>query len=157
MPISSSEPNLTVPSTYQWNLNTQYEFLPSWLLELAYVGSHGIHQGAESPSAQQGQITTFIGNNIAPLVGPMIWISAGCWIEAHRAAEVYHRLLDAIAARKLDANISIKLTQMGLELSPNLAERIATDLAEHARTNAYEVMTALGRRYARLYQDGATA
>jgi alanine racemase len=29
----------------------------------------------------------------------------------------------------------------------------ADDLAEHARTNAYEVMTALGRRYARLYVD----
>jgi alanine racemase len=27
------------------------------------------------------------------------------------------------------------------------------DLAEHARTNAYEVMTALGRRYARVYVD----
>ena len=32
--------NLTVPVTYQWNLNTQYEFLPSWVLELGYVGSH---------------------------------------------------------------------------------------------------------------------
>ena len=39
-------------------------------------------------------------------------------------------------------------------LGPHLT---ADDLAEHARTNAYEVMTALGRRYARLYQDGATA
>src|SRR5882672_2649534 len=29
----------------------------------------------------------------------------------------------------------------------------ADDLADHARTNAYEVMTALGRRYARLYVD----
>jgi alanine racemase len=29
----------------------------------------------------------------------------------------------------------------------------ADDLAEHARTNAYEVMTALGRRYARVYVD----
>ncbi|WP_395710492.1 alanine racemase [Reyranella sp.] len=29
----------------------------------------------------------------------------------------------------------------------------AEDLADHARTNAYEVMTALGRRYARLYVD----
>ncbi|MEI6203813.1 MAG: alanine racemase C-terminal domain-containing protein, partial [Enhydrobacter sp.] len=27
------------------------------------------------------------------------------------------------------------------------------DLAEHARTNAYEVMTSLGRRYARVYVD----
>ncbi len=39
-------------------------------------------------------------------------------------------------------------------LGPHLS---ADDLAEHARTNAYEVMTALGRRYARLYHDGATA
>jgi alanine racemase len=39
-------------------------------------------------------------------------------------------------------------------LGPHLT---ADDLAEHARTNAYEVMTALGRRYARLYHDGATA
>lgn len=31
----------------------------------------------------------------------------------------------------------------------------ADDLADHARTNAYEVMTALGRRYARLYVDGS--
>ena len=27
-------------------------------------------------------------------------------------------------------------------------------LADHARTNAYEVMTALGRRYARVYVEG---
>jgi proline dehydrogenase len=53
-------------------------------------------------------------------------------IEAHQAAEVYHRLLDAIAAQKLVANISVKLTQMGLELSPQLAETIAQGLAEHA-------------------------
>jgi proline dehydrogenase len=52
--------------------------------------------------------------------------------EAHKAAEVYHHLLDSIAARKLDANISVKLTQMGLELSPHLAETIAGKLAQHA-------------------------
>ncbi len=57
--------------------------------------------------------------------------------EARRAADVYHELLDSIAARKLDANISIKLTQMGLtqaypEHSAELAESIAGDLAEHA-------------------------
>ncbi|HEX4029248.1 MAG TPA: proline dehydrogenase family protein [Terracidiphilus sp.] len=52
--------------------------------------------------------------------------------EAHGAAEVYHALLDLIAARKLDANISVKLTQMGLEQSPLLAESIARGLAQHA-------------------------
>jgi proline dehydrogenase len=51
---------------------------------------------------------------------------------AHRAAEVYHRLLDAIAAHKLNANVSVKLTQMGLEVDGGLAESIALDLAKHA-------------------------
>jgi len=53
--------------------------------------------------------------------------------EAHAAAEIYHRLLDAIAAHMLDANISVKLTQMGLNLSPALAESIAESLARHAK------------------------
>jgi proline dehydrogenase len=53
-------------------------------------------------------------------------------VEAHRAAEVYHQLLDWIGVHKLNANISVKLTQMGLELSPDLAERIAESLAAHA-------------------------
>ena len=54
--------------------------------------------------------------------------------EAHRAAEVYHRLLDAIAERKLNANVSVKLTQMGLLVSRGLAERIAENLVQHARS-----------------------
>ncbi|WP_263352890.1 proline dehydrogenase family protein [Acidicapsa acidisoli] len=53
--------------------------------------------------------------------------------EAYQAAEIYHRLLDAIAAQHLSANISVKLTQMGLELSPDLAYTIAAGLTEHAR------------------------
>ncbi|HEX3893382.1 MAG TPA: proline dehydrogenase family protein [Terracidiphilus sp.] len=53
--------------------------------------------------------------------------------EAHRAADVYHALLDAIAERKLDANISVKLTQMGLALDAGLADAIATNLTEHAK------------------------
>jgi proline dehydrogenase len=52
--------------------------------------------------------------------------------EARAAAAVYHKLLDAIAARKLNANISMKLTQMGLTISPALAESIAESVAQHA-------------------------
>jgi len=54
--------------------------------------------------------------------------------EAHKAADVYHRLLDLIAERKLKANISVKLTQMGLEVSPELAESIALSLTQHANS-----------------------
>jgi proline dehydrogenase len=53
--------------------------------------------------------------------------------EARLAADVYHKLLDAIAARGMQANISVKLTQMGLEQSADLAESIAGNLVEHAR------------------------
>ncbi|MGB6690909.1 MAG: proline dehydrogenase family protein [Terracidiphilus sp.] len=54
-------------------------------------------------------------------------------VEAHASAEIYHRLLDSIAERKLNSNVSVKLTQMGLEISRDLAERIAEGLAQHAK------------------------
>ncbi len=54
--------------------------------------------------------------------------------EARAAADIYHRLLDQIAARKLNSNISVKLTQMGLTLDPALAESIAASLAQHAQS-----------------------
>jgi proline dehydrogenase len=52
--------------------------------------------------------------------------------EARRSAEIYHRLLDAIAERKLLANVSVKLTQMGMDLSPALAQDIVNGLVDHA-------------------------
>lgn len=41
---SSIAQNFATPLVYEWNLNTQYELAPSWVLELGYVGSRGIHQ-----------------------------------------------------------------------------------------------------------------
>ncbi len=52
--------------------------------------------------------------------------------EAQRSAAVYHEMLDAIAARKLNANVSLKLTQMGMDFDPALAEKIVGELVEHA-------------------------
>ncbi len=54
--------------------------------------------------------------------------------EARAAADIYHQLLDFIDARKLDSNISVKLTQMGLTLNPALAEDIALQLTQHAQS-----------------------
>jgi proline dehydrogenase len=54
--------------------------------------------------------------------------------EAHRSAAIYHELLDAIHERHLDANVSVKLTQMGMDLDPALAEQIVREMTEHART-----------------------
>jgi proline dehydrogenase len=55
-------------------------------------------------------------------------------VDAHKAADIYHQLLDQIGAQKVDANVSVKLTQMGLELEPKLAEEIALSLTEHAKS-----------------------
>ena len=52
--------------------------------------------------------------------------------EAHVAADVYHRVLDAIAAGGLNANVSLKLTQMGMDIRPELAEEIVGGIVEHA-------------------------
>ncbi len=35
--------NFTTPLVQSYNINIQYQFLPSWVLEVGYVGSHGIH------------------------------------------------------------------------------------------------------------------
>ena len=53
--------------------------------------------------------------------------------EAQKSAGIYHRLLEEIKSRGLRANISVKLTQMGLELDPELAMKIAAGLTEHCR------------------------
>ncbi len=53
-------------------------------------------------------------------------------MEAERSAAVYHQLLDAIRQRNLNANVSVKLTQMGMDLDPLLAERIVGKLVAHA-------------------------
>ena len=52
--------------------------------------------------------------------------------EARASAAIYHRLLDAIADRRLNANASVKLTQMGMDLGQDLAEEIVDELVQHA-------------------------
>src|ERR1700734_2872381 len=48
------------------------------------------------------------------------------------SAELYHGLLDAIKERDLQANISVKLTQLGLDLDTNLYQELVGALVRHA-------------------------
>ncbi len=61
--------------------------------------------------------------------------------QAEASAATYHQLLDEIGTRKLRANVSLKLTQMGMDIGPvagsgatgpELAEAIVARLVEHA-------------------------
>jgi len=66
--------------------------------------------------------------------------------EAQRSADIYHQLLDAIEARKLNANVSVKLSQVGMDFDPALAERIVGEMVEHA---------ALAKSFVRIDMEGS--
>lgn len=52
--------------------------------------------------------------------------------EARSSAQLYHQLLDEIAARQLNANISLKLTHMGLDVDEKMARDQVTGLVAKA-------------------------
>jgi proline dehydrogenase len=52
--------------------------------------------------------------------------------EAKASAQLYHHLLDEIAARKLNANVSLKLTHMGLDVDETMARELVRGLVAKA-------------------------
>jgi proline dehydrogenase len=52
--------------------------------------------------------------------------------EARQSAQLYHQILDAIAANQLNANISLKLTHMGLDVDEQLARDLVSGLVAKA-------------------------
>ena len=52
--------------------------------------------------------------------------------EARRSAQVYHQLLQEIEERKLQANVSVKLTHMGLDVDEKLARELVSSLVAQA-------------------------
>jgi proline dehydrogenase len=67
-----------------------------------------------------GILFTQLGENLTQLT------------EAEAVSAHYHDLLDKIAARGLDAEISVKPTQLGLDLDRDAALHLLSGLAEHA-------------------------
>jgi proline dehydrogenase len=52
--------------------------------------------------------------------------------EARASAQLYHEMLDEISKRQLNANVSLKLTHMGLDVDENLARDLVTELVAKA-------------------------
>jgi proline dehydrogenase len=52
--------------------------------------------------------------------------------EACHSAQLYHQMLDQMAAQGLNANVSLKLTHMGLDVDQNMAYELASGLVQHA-------------------------
>jgi proline dehydrogenase len=68
--------------------------------------------------------------------------------EARASAQLYHQLLDEIAARKLNANISLKLTHMGLDVDDKLARSLVTGLVSKAAST-------IPRNFVRVDMEGS--
>ena len=52
--------------------------------------------------------------------------------EARHSAQLYHEMLDQLHARKLNANVSMKLTHMGLDVDEAVSRQIAAEVVAHA-------------------------
>jgi proline dehydrogenase len=52
--------------------------------------------------------------------------------EASHSAQLYHQILDAIVANQLNANISLKLTHMGLDIDEKMARDLVSGLVTRA-------------------------
>jgi proline dehydrogenase len=52
--------------------------------------------------------------------------------EARHSAQLYHQLLDQMAEQGLNANVSLKLTHMGLDVDEAMAYQISSAVVEHA-------------------------
>jgi len=106
-----------VPSTQQWNLTLQREFGKSWVLEVGYVGTHGVHlretrDGIQSVDAMKHPLTitdtngqsytittdTF-SNAIARTPTPGLNGYSGYQIFANDAYSIYHALQATVSRR----------------------------------------------------------
>jgi proline dehydrogenase len=52
--------------------------------------------------------------------------------EARHSAQLYHQMLDRMQAQQLNANVSLKLTHMGLDVDEAMAYEIASGVVQHA-------------------------
>ena len=70
--------------------------------------------------AKQSASLDLLGENVSDEAG------------ARAAAEGYAAIFDRIAREKLDANVSLKLTQLGLDLSESLCHELLEQIVAHA-------------------------
>jgi proline dehydrogenase len=52
--------------------------------------------------------------------------------EARHSAQLYHQMLDCMSEQGLNANVSLKLTHMGLDVDEAMAYQISSEVVEHA-------------------------
>ena len=99
---------------FRWVRRATRRFMPGETAEDALAAAAS-HQGWGVDG-----VFTLLGENVTDLS------------EAHRVADAYRALIDGIAARGLDVEISLKLTQLGFDLDEAVAFDLFGSLASQA-------------------------
>jgi proline dehydrogenase len=99
---------------FRWVRRATRRFMPGETAEEALAAA-ALHQGWGVDG-----VFTLLGENLTDLS------------EAHVVADAYHALIDEIAARGLDVEISLKFTQLGFDLDEAVAFEHFGALASHA-------------------------
>jgi proline dehydrogenase len=89
-------------------------FVAGETLEDALAAARAVNQAGRSASLD------LLGENVSDEAG------------ARSAADGYLAMFDRIAREKLDANVSLKLTQLGLDLSETLCQELVEKVVAHA-------------------------
>lgn len=89
-------------------------FVAGETLDDALAAAHACNQAGMKASLD------FLGENVASEA------------EARQVRQMYLGIFDRIAAEKLDANVSLKLTQLGLDLSFDLCAELLESIVAHA-------------------------
>lgn len=89
-------------------------FVAGEKLDDAIAAARAVNQAGQSASLD------LLGENVSDEAG------------ARRAADGYIAIFDHIAREKLDANVSLKLTQLGLDLSEALCQELIEKIVAHA-------------------------
>jgi hypothetical protein len=109
--------NIQTPLIQEWNLNTQYEFVHSWVLELGYVGTHGIHQYsgnrqineallASSTNPVNGLTSNTVAN--ASLRVPYLGFSPGGMNTAETRGDVKFNSLQATVRKQMTHGLTFQ-------------------------------------------------
>ena len=109
---------IKTPLVYSYNVNLQYEFAPRWVLELGYVGSHGIHQAqnlhlinepalASATSPVNGVITTNTTSN-ASLRVPYLGFGPGGLQYFETNGDIKFNSLQATVRKQLSYGLTLQ-------------------------------------------------
>jgi TonB dependent receptor len=111
---------MQTPLMYEWNFNIQYNFFSNWVLEVGYVGSHGIHQSENlqllneaqlaSPSNPiWGMVTENTINN-ASLRVPFLGMSPGGMQYADTNGALKYNALQVTARKQLSRGLQMQVS-----------------------------------------------